>query len=148
MSCTEVVGSGSWVGILQLSTDVWLGSLAGRLYVGTADGPKSEIDESSPIGLLPCLERRYDDVITEIRAREIELSLSSGSLVEKVPLNAIPRVAVDSRLDYWVQLALDWLADMPIDAAESELLAELAREPWATQRARHRARSLSGRERR
>ncbi len=147
MSCTEVVGSGSWVGILQLSTDVWLGSLAGRLYVGTADGPKREVDESSPVGLLPCLERRYEDVVTEIRAREVELSLSPDSLVEKIPLNAIPRVAIDSRLDYWVQLALDWLADMPIGAAESELLAELARGPWATQRARHRARSLSGRAR-
>lgn len=145
MSFTEFAEPSRWVAILRVSTDAWLGMIDDRLYMGTILGPKREVDESRPIGLLPCLERRYDDVITELRAREIELLLQPGSLVARTPLKAIPRVALESRLDYWIQLALDWITDTPIDAVDHEMLSALARAPWASQRARHRAHALTRR---
>ena len=113
------------------------------LFVGDAAGPKREVDPGNPVGLLPCLERPRATVLAELVDRERDLSLPSGFLAERVPLDVVPAAAVSTRLDYWVQLALDWLSDAPATDLDRGLLAGLADATWATRRARHRARKLS-----
>jgi hypothetical protein len=139
------VPSDQWILILRLSDGVWLGLSAGALYVGDERQPKREVDSKNPIGLLPCLEKPYLSLQIELEHQEEMLSLPKGTFAEQIPLAAIPRAAVATRLDYWIQLALDWLARMPVAAIDQELLSSLSSAEWATQRARHRARSLMGR---
>lgn len=127
---------------MSLGGETWLGLSNETFYVGDQSDPKREMDPANPIGLLPCLDRPRDAVLAEITERELYLSLPSGSLAERVPLGAIPQAAIATRIAYWVQLALDWLSDMPTADVDSSLLEEPIHATWATQRARHRARRL------
>ena len=142
MSLTDSPAGLVWTRILQVSSEVWLGALGDELFVGAYEGPKRRVDTARPTGLLPCLERPRSVVLAELRAREVELDVGEGALAGLVPLDSIPAEAVRSELDYWVQLALDWLADAPEDRTREVLLATIERAPWATQRARHRAMTL------
>jgi hypothetical protein len=112
------------------------------LFVGDHDGPKRQVDVGNPTGLLPCLERPYAEVLHQLEARETELTLAPGSLSGIIPLNRIPYAAVASKLDYWVQLGLNWIEVMPPSEVEIELFDTLEHESWPTQQARHRARAL------
>lgn len=141
-SSTAPAASAPWVRVLHLGGDTWLGLVDDALFVGDHETPKREVERLNPTGLLPCLERPYDVVVAELQAREVELCLAQGSLTDLVPLDAIPAAAVNSQIDYWVQLALDWLSSMPGDAVPEEILELIQREPWPTRRARHRARNL------
>jgi hypothetical protein len=142
MSSTDPAVTRPWIRILHLGGDAWLGLVGETLFVGDYETPKREVDRGNPIGLLPCLERPYDVVVAELHAREAELSVGQGYLTDLVPLEAVPAAAVDSQMDYWVQLALDWLGNMPDEHVRKELLELIERESWPTQQARHRARSL------
>jgi hypothetical protein len=142
MSSTDQAGSTPWTRILHLGGDTWLGLVGEALFVGDHENPKREVDRAAPTGLLPCLERPYDVVVAELRTRAGELSLDEGTLIDMVPLDSVPVEAVDSRMDYWIQLALDWLGSMPPDESSEGLLELLSSEAWPTQRARHRARGL------
>jgi hypothetical protein len=139
---TDFAAGLAWTRILQLSSDAWLGAVGDELFVGGYEAPRRRVDPARPTGLLPCLERPRSVVVAELRAREVELDLGEGALTELVPLGVIPVEAVVSELDYWVQLALDWLAETPDDSARRVLLASIEGASWATQRARHRAMKL------
>lgn len=134
-----------WTRILKLSDENWLGVLDDELFLGSYQAPIRRVDPVNPTGLLPCLEQPRSVVVAELQNREAELGLSTGSLGRLVPLDAIPSAAVASKMDYWVQLALDWLAETPPDEASEELLKALERASWVSQQARHRARHLQKR---
>jgi hypothetical protein len=142
MSPTDPPATTAWLRILQLGSDAWLGLVGEELFVGSYETPKRRVDPANPTGLLPCLEKPRDIVIAELRAREVDLCVAQGTLTELVPLDAIPAAAVASEMDYWVQLALDWLAEVPGGDASDGLLGTIAHSTWATQRARHRATNL------
>lgn len=142
MSSTDPSMPTRWTRLLHLGGDAWLGLAQETLYVGDENGPRREVDPGNPTGLLPCLERPYDVVLLELQEREVELSMTQGSLRTLVPLHAIPRAAVTSQIDYWVDLALDWIEHMPWAEVDTELLDLLEHESWPTQQARHRARRL------
>lgn len=143
MSSTDAPAA--WVPVLRVDHDAWLGLLGNTLFVGNLEGPQREIDPNEPTGLLPCLERPYSVVMAEIRDRESELSLSPGVLTRQVPLALIPQAAVSAQSNYWADLALAWLAEMP--GSESvvsalEVLEVLEGASWAAQSVRHRARRI------
>jgi hypothetical protein len=143
MSCTEQPCSGHpWVPLLELGHGAWLGLLSGTLFVGVAEGPQREVDLSEPIGLLPVLERTYSVVVGELQDREIELSMPSGSLTSSVPLVAIPIAAAQSKNNYWADLALSWLDEMPRSDQVIQALDALENAAWAGQSVRHRARRI------
>lgn len=144
MSTTDILPS-PWIRILRMEKNVWLGLSGEKLAVGDRLGPKREVDSTNPIGLLPCLERSYGEVLADLRAREIELEMAQGEIFNLVPLDAIPSTAVASKIDYWIQLALNWLDQMPDSSAVRELLRVIYNESSATQRARHRAKRMLGR---
>jgi len=139
MSSTDPSRPTGWTRLLHLGGDAWLGLAGGALSVGDENGPRREVDPANPTGLLPCLERPHDVVLLELRDREVELSMAPGSLSALVPLRAIPRAAVSSQIDYWVELALDWIEGMPPAEVDTDLLELLEHESWPTQRVRHRA---------
>jgi hypothetical protein len=143
MSAPDRATPSSWTRVIPLGEEAWLDLVGSSLFVGDAVGPKREVDPANPVGLLPCLERPRSVVLDELADRERELSLPSGFLVERVPLSGLPAAAVSTQIDYWVQLALDWLSGLPASDVDRRLLKELADATWATQRARHRARRLS-----
>jgi hypothetical protein len=142
MSSTDPADTTRWTRILHLGGDAWLGLVGEVLFVGDHDSPKREVDRVAPTGLLPCLERPYDVVVAELREREEELALNRGTLIDLVPLDSVLAAAVDSQMDYWIQLALDWLGSMPRAESSEGLLGSISSEAWPTQRARHRARML------
>lgn len=143
MSSTDELPSGaSWVPLLHLGDDAWLGMLGTQVFVGDLHGPKREVDPDEPIGLLPCLERPYSVIVEELREREAELSQSLGSLIGRVPLAAIPHAAVESKSNYWADLALGWLAEMPSSEVDVAALETLENADWAAQGVRQRARRL------
>ena len=111
MSSPEQATPNSWIRVIPLGGETWLDIVGSSLFVCDSVGPKREVDPASPIGLLPLLERPRDTVLAELSGRKRDLSVSSGSLVERVPLGVVPAAAVSTRLDYWVQLALDWHSD-------------------------------------
>jgi hypothetical protein len=115
------------------------------MYVGDRNEPKRKVDQGNPIGLLQCLERPYEVVREELKAREAELQMPPGSLIELVPLKMIPAAAVESQMDYWLEHALVWLSAMPVDDVDDVLLVRIQDAPWATQRARHQALRLMAR---
>jgi hypothetical protein len=63
-------------------------------------------------------------------------------LAARLQLTSIPSAAIDSRMPYWVDRALDWLEVFPQEAVDTAQLATIEQATWASQRARHRARSL------
>lgn len=134
-----------WTRILQLGEDVWLGIARESLFLGDYQGPKREVDLNNPIGLLPCLERPYGFIVADLLTKEAELQMQRGQLLDFVPLGAIPAAAVASRMDYWIQLALNWLAEIPVLPHANDVLNAISNETWATQPARHRAKRLLGR---
>jgi hypothetical protein len=134
--------SAAWVPILHLSHDAWLGLLGKTPFVGDLEGPKRQVDPDEPTGLLPCLERPYAVVVAELHDRESELSLSPGSLTRHVPLDAIPHAALVSRSNYWADLALAWLDEMPRTHSTMSTLENLGNADWAAQAVRHRARRI------
>lgn len=142
MSHTETEAAQAWIRVLPFDDGAWVGLVGDELFVGDYESPKRRIDPEDPIGLLPCLEKPRRVVQDELRAREVELRVVEGSVSSKVPLDAIPAAAVASEMDYWVELALDWLAQRPGDVATERLLNAIEHADWATQRARHRARKL------
>lgn len=91
------------------------------------------------------LQRTYNEVVDELRAREVELSLPPGSLVEKVPLDAIPWVGVEFEREFWASHALAWLESRTIDAAGIARLNKLSNARSVSQRTRHRAKALGKR---
>ncbi len=141
MSSTDPTRS-SWIRILHLGGESWLGLVGDDLFVGDETTPKRLLEPEVPTGLLPCLERPYEDVRADLDEREDELSLPRGSLTEMVPLTAIPAAAITSRIDYWVELALDWIVVLPTGGVDDGSLLAIEQAPWASQRAKHRARSI------
>jgi hypothetical protein len=141
-SVADLQAPAGWLRILHLGGDSWLGLAGGDLFAGSYGAPSRRIETDCPIALLPCLAKRRPVVIAELRSRELELGFNEGALVDLVPLDAIPSAAVASEMDYWMQLALDWLAETHRDNPQEELLRAVEGAAWATQRARHRATSL------
>ena len=131
-----------WVPLLRLDGDAWAGLANGALCVGTMDAAERPVDPNHPIGLLPCLERPRETVLTELRRREVELDVADGVLSPLVPLDGIPAEAVSTRLDQWVRPALEWLANMPPSRPRDGLLAQVEDAAWASQDTRQRARTL------
>jgi hypothetical protein len=135
--------SPTWAVLLSLGGDAWAGLVdRSRLHVGDAAGPQREVDTTLPIGLLPCLERPYSVVLAELKDREIELGLANGSLVNLIPLRTIPDAAIETKNDYWAELALDWLEAMPQTESTRHQLMLLEESNWASQHVRHRARRI------
>jgi len=135
---------GSWTPILAISPDVWLGLRDDSLALGDRIAPKRDVDITNPVGLLPCLERPYRDVVTDLAAREAELGLRPGELLSRVPLGALPRLAVDVRMDHWARRALEWLPDMASKEEAERLLALVVGADWASQHTRHVAKRMRG----
>jgi hypothetical protein len=142
MSSTKKGVDGDWVPILHLGHEAWLGLLRDDLFVGDLEGPKRQVDSAEPTGLLPCLERPFSVVLAEIRDREAELLWPPGSLIARVPLAVIPHAAVASKSNYWADLALAWLGEMPDSVVDSSALERLEKADWASQSIRHRARRM------
>lgn len=142
MSYTESKNSTSWVWILNIADNNWLGIAEGVLYVGDHAGPKRELDTLNPVGLLPCLERSFLAVSKEIEEREVELFLPRGDLSQRVPLDLLPATAVESQIDYWVLLALDWLFEMDPNNIDLKLLEIIRTAKWTSQESKHRAMKL------
>lgn len=143
MSSTERVPTGaSWVRVLHLAHEAWLGLFNGELFVGVADGPQREIDPAEPTSLLPCLERPYSSVVAELREREHELSLPSGSLTARIPLTRIPLAAAQSKSNYWARLALAWLDEVPVSCDVVRALTAFEGASWASQDVQHKARRI------
>lgn len=141
MSSTDPTRS-SWIRILHLGGESWLGLVGDELFVGDETTPKRPLDPAIPTGLLPCLERPYQVVKAELDEREDALSLPRGSLTAMVPLTAIPAAAIESQIDYWVELALDWIAALSTGGVDDGSLLAIEQAPWASQRAKHRARGV------
>lgn len=142
MSSDELPADSTWVPILHLGQESWLGMLGAALYVGDLHRPKREVDPHEPVGLLPCLERPYSVIVAELSDRETDMSRSPGSLTAQVPLVAIPHAAVESKSNYWAELALAWLGDMPSSEVVIATLESLENADWAAQGIRHRARRI------
>jgi len=142
MYLTDSLADSAWTPILHLGGDTWLGLVRGVPFVGNHEVARRRIDPERPTGLLPCLERPRAVVISELRIRDVELGLAGGTLAALLPLDVIPAEAVASEMDYWVQLALGWLAETPGDITSDALLAAVESAPWATQQSRHRAMKL------
>jgi hypothetical protein len=128
--------------VLHLGGTSWLGLVDDDIFVGDESSAKRRVGPDELVGLLPCLERPYAAVEAELREREQELSLPSGFLATRLRLTSIPAAAVDSRMAYWVDLALDWLEAFPEQSVDADLPVTIEQATWASQRARHRARSL------
>lgn len=132
----------SWTRILRLGQHSWLGLVGDVLYIGDETRPKRQLDLEIPIGLLPCLERPYEEVRAELGACERELSMLSGPLLSAVPLAAIPRTAVATQMDYWTSLSVPWLASLPASEVDDNVIIAIEEASWAGQASRHAARRL------
>ncbi|WP_416430424.1 hypothetical protein [Paenarthrobacter nicotinovorans] len=132
----------SWTRILFLGQASWLGLVGDVLYVGDEQRPKRQLDLKHPVGLLPCLERPYEEVRAELEARERELSMAPGTLLSTVPLATIPATAVATQMDYWTSLAVPWLASLPASDVDDTVIIAIEEAPWASQASRHGARKL------
>ena len=142
MSRTNEAAGAGWTRILATGHEAWVGTVQGELFLGTEVSAQRRVDRERPVGLLPLLEKPRSEIVNEISERESELGAEAGTLLALVPLDAIPAEAVESRLDFWVQLALDWLDETPTSGGRDDLLAIVECAPWASQRARHRASRL------
>lgn len=131
-----------WLRILRVDDHSWLGRRGGILEIGDERGPKRVLDAWEPIPLLPLLERPYQDVLAEVREYDRASSVPAESLRRQIPWARIPHAAASTKMDYWIQLALDWLSEMDTAEVDLQLVQHLASSTWATQRARHRARAL------
>lgn len=131
-----------WLRVLRLDAVSWLGLVGEVLHVGDERRPKRQLNLDVPTGLLPCLERPYDAVTTELHNRELELSLAPGTLSRLIPLSALPVAAVETRMDYWAALALDWADPLFLADRNETVLSTIAESSWASQRTRHRARKM------
>jgi hypothetical protein len=132
----------SWIKILWLGQESWLGLFGDVLYVGDEIRPKRQLDLEVPTGLLACLERPYEEVRAELEARERELSMPLGTLLSTVPLATIPTAAVATQMDYWASLSVSWLASLPTSDVDDNVIIAIEEAPWAGQASRHGARSL------
>lgn len=133
-----------WIVILHLGGESWLGMDSHQeLHIGDLAGPRRPLDPAQPVGLLPCLERPLSVVIAELKMREDELGLPTGTLQLLVPWRILPSVAVASQSPYWVDLAVSWFSDMAAEDRDVEVLKALETAEWAPQRVRHRARRLA-----
>ena len=61
----------TWLRILRLDSGSWLGLVGTSLYIGDELAPKRRLDAEVPTGLLPCLERSYEDVTAELQAGNV-----------------------------------------------------------------------------
>lgn len=131
--------SDEWVVYLRVSPSVWLGSQGDALFIGDVRSPRREVDLANPIGLLPLLERSFDKARSELRARAGELGLPADELLSRVPLCAVPRVAIESQMDYWVGRALRWLRQPEFTGVARPLLEVVVGSSWASQATRQEA---------
>ena len=138
----DATKSGAWTPLLELGDEVYLGVVRGELSVGTHYRPTGRVGREVPTDLLPLLERPRDAVVEELRARERDSGLAPGSLIPLVPLANIPAAAIDTRLNYWVGLAVEWIVAEPAEIPGNRFLVSISRAPWASQRLRHRAQVL------
>lgn len=132
----------SWTRILKLGQHSWLGLVGDVLYIGDDTRPKRQLDLENPIGLLPCLERPYEEVRAELEARELELSMVPGTLLSTVPLATIPATAVATQMNYWTSLSVPWLASLPASDVDDNVIMAIEEAPWASQASRHGVRRL------
>lgn len=135
---------GSWTPILAIGPDAWLGLHDDSLALGDRIAPKRDVDVTNPVGLLPCLERPYRDVVDDLTVREAELGLRPGELLGRVPLGALPRLAVDIRMDHWALRAVEWLPEITSREETERLLALIVDAEWASQHTRHVASRIRG----
>lgn len=141
MTDSEGVNAG-WVALIGWGSDVWVGLVGDRVYVGSRCAPKRLIEVDYPVGLLPLLERPYNEVVREIQAREEQLGVAPGALLSRLPLMRIPCTAIDIRSDYWTELALGWFATLPLNDQAKAALNRLPSQRWASQRVQLRARRI------
>ncbi|MFI0423881.1 hypothetical protein [Spongiactinospora sp. 9N601] len=133
----------SWLPVIQVSADTWAGFLNGDLlYIGTFDAPSRPIDPESPIALLPLLTRPRMEVLAELRPEEKKHGLPAGRFTERIPLGALPGVALAGGMPYRLRAALDRVGAPPYSAEVAGRLADVRDARGMPQDIRHRAARL------
>lgn len=128
-----------WKPLFWIKRDIWFGVSRGQPCLGDRDRPIGRLEGTDLIGLLPLLERDYLTVLRELTECEQEHALPDGSMATILRLAALPHIAFDMASVYWMDLALDWCMQMPIDLVDRTLLDLISAAPWATQRVAHKA---------
>ena len=144
-SACEPIGRepSEWLPILQLGDDRWVGvTRGGEVFVGTRSSAKRRVDPDAPTGLLALLERPLAAVKAEIDEWQSTAGSQRGIPSFLFPLDDIVLHALKSGSDYWADLALAWVQEMPASPTLLVALDGLAVARWASQSVRHRARRL------
>lgn len=143
MSLTNASWPSEWLPLIKLDATRCVGLYSGALWIGDQVAPRRRIDSENSPGLLSLLERPYANVSAEVSARESELGLQPGALVDRLQLTGIPVSAARTGMPYWIGLALDWMSEMPPADVDIATLEQLSREPQVPQPLRHRAGHLA-----
>jgi hypothetical protein len=97
--------------------------------------------------LWPLLERSYPTLLSEIRRLASQTDEPPELLERSIPIARVLNSALSNGGEHWKVLALEWLETnrtLPLPRETLERLASSG-EKVATQRTRHRAKSLLGR---
>jgi hypothetical protein len=137
----------SWLPITSLNSQqspIGL-SADGYWVISAKDNTVVELLEGKPpVFLLPALERPYSEMVELIKTALEALKLPS-QLIEWFPVEEIIILGLTGGLDYWADLALNWLEVLPLNERIVETLKNTTNAKWASQGVRQRAQRLARR---
>ncbi|PZG51344.1 hypothetical protein C1I98_08955 [Spongiactinospora gelatinilytica] len=81
-------------------------------------------------------------MLAESRAEEKKHGLPAGRFTERIPLDALPGVALADGMPYWLRAALGWVGAPPYSAEVAGWLADVRDAPGMPQDIRHWAARL------
>jgi hypothetical protein len=143
------IPASAWTPLVQVSATgrTWLGRDSRLGWIVGREGRSAGQIQADEPGLWPLLERSYDKLLSEIRSLAPATGESADMLVESFPIAEVLNSALSDGGEHWKMLALEWLETNPQLSLPRETLEQLASssKDVATQRTRHRAKSLLGR---
>ncbi len=100
------------------------------------------LEGQPPVFLLPALERPYSEIV-ELIQTSLETLQLSPQLIEWFPVEEIIILGLTGGLDYWADLALNWLEVFPPNQRIVDALRNTTNAKWASQGVRQRAQRLA-----
>ncbi|GHB71683.1 hypothetical protein GCM10010331_69530 [Streptomyces xanthochromogenes] len=134
-------GTITWLPLAQVSeTGIWLGvDRNGSWAIGRLDGPVQPSAMNLPTSWVTILDVDEAEFRQNLKAGAQQHRISEGELQEHVPVDEVLTIAILSESDHWAERAVSWLSNRTNQKAHLELLRELSKAKWATQKTRHAA---------
>ena len=116
-------------------------ALDGRWVVGTATNLRFLTDDKPSVGWLILLEHHIDGIRSQI-FKSVEDQELTERIAREIPFQVVAVSGLESEMEYWNSLAMDWIEGGVFAENISTLLEKISLDSSKSQRIRHRAKRL------